>query len=93
MKTNIETRKYQTNQNIFLKNLTSFTLSNYGTEKVLLVHHGVEIPLPPVHPVAGVPQAVFQFADNGNHFDLNIDLKFPNKIGNVIITFSQIIIC
>lgn len=91
MKTSIETKKYQTAQNIFFKNVTSFSVSNYDTNPAILVHHGVEIPLPPVHAVAGVPQAVFQFANNGHHFDLNIDLKFPNKIGNIIITFSTLV--
>jgi hypothetical protein len=86
---NINTVSIQSNQRFTEKNVVSASFNNYSAEAIIIVHKGVEIELPQASDVNGTLVPIpFRFEFAGTFFDLDITVKFPSKIGKLLIHYG-----
>ena len=89
MKSTILSRQIQVDGTFIEKDVLQVCVQNYGTDPVIIVLNSIEREIPPMDAALKIPSAPFRISDNNNEFDFEIEVKFPNGIGKVVVDFSK----
>lgn len=89
MKASIASAQFQANGRFVRVAVLSLTIQNYSPETAYFTLNGIERELPAPQTVNGAPVPVsFRIEPVGFLYDVEIDIRFQNGSGNVIIDYA-----
>jgi hypothetical protein len=72
-----------------LKDVTSLTISNYGSSIAKVTIDGIERDVPAYNPLIGVPFGSFNIPGDGTACDLDLYIDFVGGTGEVILDYRR----
>lgn len=92
-KSGFNSRLITKNEIIPLEGVTSLTLSNYGSEDLIVTVNDVSRIVPAFKPEIGVPYGSFNIPGDGTACNVTIEVKFNGTSKNAILDYRLIKKC
>ncbi|ALM50314.1 hypothetical protein AMR72_16335 [Flavobacterium psychrophilum] len=91
LKTGFTSIQIDSDMPLYLEDITSLTLANYGTTPMKVIVNDVARTIPAFNAEVGVPFGSFNLPGDGTACKVKIEVKFDGGIGKAILDYRKLI--